>query len=120
MATMKKNSLRDYQKRVTELLAPVRHPQLANLIALMEEVGELCREIMNEQIYKDASAPLLRNKLEPELADILMTLLELGSNYGVDLQEALDRKLEKIRHKIPSWTKTLGPVLAKKRKQFDT
>lgn len=72
-------------------------PPLANLARLTEEVGELAR-LMNHRF-----GPKTKRDDEPEqalaleLADVLFVLLVIANEQGIDLDEALERTLEKYR-----------------------
>ena len=109
-------TLDEYQKNITEVLKPVQHPRIASLLALTEEVGEVSKEAMNLEIYeveKDTS------RLSDELADVFLSLCELASLYHISLEEAVQKKLDKIRKKVPEWEMKMGNALSKKRKQWD-
>ena len=72
-------------------------PPLANLARLTEEVGELAR-LMNHRFgpkTKKADEP--EQELALELADVLFVLLVIANEQGIDLDEALERTLEKYR-----------------------
>ena len=109
-------TLDEYQKNITGILKPVRHPRIASLLALTEEVGEVSKEAMNLEIYE-----LEKNtvKLAEELADVFCSLCELASLYNISLEEAVQKKIEKIRRKVPEWEMKMGDALNKKRKQWD-
>ena len=68
--------------------------ELTNMAQLTEEVGEVARIISRrygEQSEKESD----KNKdLGEELSDVLFVLLCLANQTGVDLQEAIDKKLD--------------------------
>ncbi len=72
-------------------------PPLANLARLMEEVGELARELNHRH------GPKLKKPGEPEgdvaleLGDILFVVVALANEQGVDLSAAFRRVLAKVR-----------------------
>lgn len=79
--------------------------ELTNLAQLMEEVGELSRQIsrrFGEQSFKSGETP---SDLADEMADVLFVLICLANQTGVDLTAALQCNLEKktkrdsLRHK---------------------
>lgn len=79
--------------------------ELTNLAQLMEEVGELSRQIsrrFGEQSFKAGETP---SDLADEMADVLFVLICLANQTGVDLTAALQCNLEKktkrdsLRHK---------------------
>jgi NTP pyrophosphatase (non-canonical NTP hydrolase) len=69
--------------------------ELTNMAMLTEEVGEVARIIARrygEQSEKESD----KNKdLGDEMADVLFVLICLANQTGVNLQEALERNLEK-------------------------
>jgi NTP pyrophosphatase (non-canonical NTP hydrolase) len=69
--------------------------ELTNLGILMEEVGELSRLMVRkygEQSYKDSDKG---KELADEMADVLWVLICLANQTGVDLNEALQKNIEK-------------------------
>jgi len=90
--------LREAQQHVDRYISQFKlgyFPPLVNLARLMEEVGELARE-MNHQF-----GPKTKKEGEPEteialeIGDILFVLVVLSNQLGIDLQEALDRTIAK-------------------------
>lgn len=69
--------------------------ELTNMAMLTEEVGEVARIIARrygEQSEKESD----KNKdLGDEMADVLFVLICLANQTGVNLQEALERNLDK-------------------------
>lgn len=69
--------------------------ELTNMAMLTEEVGEVARIIARrygEQSEKESD----KNKdLGDELADVLFVLICLANQTGVDLEQALQKNLEK-------------------------
>lgn len=109
-------TLEEFQKTITEVFKPVQHPRIASLLALTEEVGEVSREAMNLEIYEVEKNTV---KLSEELADVFLSLCELASLYNISLEDAVQKKLEKIRKKVPEWEIKMGKALSRKRKQWD-
>jgi len=72
-------------------------PPLVNLARLMEEVGELARELNHRFGAKTKKPDEPEQDLALELADILFVLLVLANEQKIDLSEALERVLEKYR-----------------------
>lgn len=69
--------------------------ELTNMAILTEEVGELARVFarkFGEQSYKDSDKGM---ELSEEMADVLFVLICMVNQTGVDLTEALKKKLEK-------------------------
>ncbi|MEJ6492105.1 MAG: nucleotide pyrophosphohydrolase [Flavobacteriales bacterium] len=69
--------------------------ELTNMAMLTEEVGEVARIIARrygEQSEKESD----KNKdLSDEMADVLFVLICLANQTGVDLEDALNKNLEK-------------------------
>lgn len=69
--------------------------ELTNMAILTEEVGEVARIISRkygEQSFKESD----KNKdLGDELADVLWVLICLANQTGVDLEEALQKNMDK-------------------------
>ena len=70
-------------------------PPLANLARLVEEVGELARELNHRVGPKRKKSGETEQDLALELADVLFVLIALANERGVDLDEALRRTLAK-------------------------
>ncbi|MEM9412139.1 MAG: nucleotide pyrophosphohydrolase [Planctomycetota bacterium] len=69
--------------------------ELTNLAQLTEEVGELARVMsrtFGDQSFKSGEQS---SDLSDELADILFVLICIANQTGVDLNEALQRNLDK-------------------------
>ena len=68
--------------------------ELTNMAVLTEEVGELARVMARK--YGDQSFKAgERDNLSEEMADILWVLCCLANQTGVNLEEALQRSIEK-------------------------
>lgn len=84
-------------------------PPLANLARLTEEVGELAREMNHRFGPKRKKAEEPEQDLAMELADILFVVLVIANEQGIDLDEALERVLEKYRTRDAGrWTPAKG------------
>lgn len=69
---------------------------LTNLARLMEEVGELAREVNHRFGQKRKKADEPEKEIGDELGDIFWALICLANSLQVDLDEALQRTLEKV------------------------
>ena len=68
--------------------------ELTNMACLTEEVGELARVMARK--YGDQSFKAGENQdLAEEMADVLWVLLCLANQTGVNLEEALQKSIEK-------------------------
>lgn len=73
-------------------------------ISLVIEVGELLEHFQwksGEEILKDTKVPEKREQLADELADVVIYTFLLANELGVDLEDAILRKLEKNEKKYP-------------------
>ena len=110
-------TLSQRQAEAAEMLGDsLNHPRLGATLGLVEEVGELVKEVMELEIYRQAKA---RPKMEDEVADILFSLLEVCSAYGIDLEIVYDRKLAKIQGKLPEWKEKYSANLKEMKKKLD-
>ncbi|MFA4817371.1 MAG: MazG nucleotide pyrophosphohydrolase domain-containing protein [Parcubacteria group bacterium] len=71
---------------------------LARTVKLSEEVGELCNEVLlfNAMQRKDKQNDYDGKNLPNEIADVLIVTLLLAHAMNVDVEKALESKIEKI------------------------
>lgn len=108
--------LREAQARVDAWIGQFEEgywPPLAMLARLVEEVGELSREVNHRFGHKPKKPDEPEQDLAMELADILFVLICFANDQHIDLAHALDRVLEKYRIRDSDrWTpKTSDEVL---------
>ena len=72
-------------------------PPLSNLARLIEEVGELARELNHRYGHKPKKPAEPEQDLALELADILFVVIAIANEQQIDLEEAFGRVLEKYR-----------------------
>ncbi len=92
--------LRDAQRRVDAWISQFEEgywPPLSNLARLVEEVGELARELNHRFGHKPKRADEADRELALELGDVLFVLLVIANEQGIDLGQALEQVLEKYR-----------------------
>lgn len=70
-------------------------PPLSNLARLVEEVGELARELNHRQGHKRKRPDEAEADLALELADILFVLIAIANEQKIDLDAAFRGVLEK-------------------------
>jgi NTP pyrophosphatase (non-canonical NTP hydrolase) len=70
-------------------------PPLANLARLVEEVGELARELNHRYGHKPKKPGEPEQDLALELADILFVIVAIANEQQIDLEEAFRRVLAK-------------------------
>jgi NTP pyrophosphatase (non-canonical NTP hydrolase) len=72
-------------------------PPLSNLARLIEEVGELARELNHRYGHKPKKADEPEQDLAIELADILFVIIAIANEQKIDLEEAFQRVLDKYQ-----------------------
>lgn len=75
------------------------HDNDTTTIHLMEELGEISRQIYNQKIGRDK---LDKTNLAEEIADVTMLLNKLAELNGIDVENAVDNKINvlKKRHNL--------------------
>jgi NTP pyrophosphatase (non-canonical NTP hydrolase) len=92
--------LREAQRLVDEWISQFEEgywPPLVNLARLVEEVGELSREMNHRFGAKRKREDEADKDLAMEMADVLFVLLALANEQKIDLGSALEQVLEKYR-----------------------
>ncbi|MDH3271019.1 MAG: nucleotide pyrophosphohydrolase [Gemmatimonadota bacterium] len=92
--------IKEAQERVDDWISRFEEgywPPLTNLARLIEEVGELAREMNHRFGHKPKKADEADQDLAIELADILFVILVIANEQEIDLDEALERVLKKYR-----------------------
>lgn len=72
-------------------------PPLTNLARLIEEVGELARELNHRYGGKTKKPTEPEQDLALELADILFVVIAIANEQKIDLEDAFRRVMEKYR-----------------------
>ncbi len=81
-------------------------PPLSNLARLIEEVGELARELNHHYGHKPKKADEPEGDIALEVADILFVLTCLCNSLHVDMSDAFERVLHKYTHRDGGrWTR---------------
>lgn len=100
--------LKEAQARVDAWISQFEEgywPPLTNLARLIEEVGELAREMNHRFGHKTKKPEESEQDLALELADILFVLLVIANQQDIDLGGALDQVLEKYKKRDSGrWT----------------
>jgi NTP pyrophosphatase (non-canonical NTP hydrolase) len=102
-------TLSDAQRAVDAYVGQFREgywPPLSNLARLVEEVGELARELNHRYGHKPKKPDEPEQDLALELADILFVLIALANEQKIDLEQAFERVLEKYQVRdADRWTR---------------
>lgn len=92
--------IKDWQKQVDDWISQFEEgywQPSSMLLRLMEETGELAREINHlygEKPKKPSEPP---GDLALEMADILFIIISLANSLNIDLEDAFNRTMEKYR-----------------------
>ena len=94
-----KRTLEEIQRAVDEWIQQNNGywSPLGMLAAVMEEVGELSREIMHITSTKTKKSDEPGNSLEIELGDLLYALICIANSYNISLDEAIVKSMEKYQ-----------------------
>jgi NTP pyrophosphatase (non-canonical NTP hydrolase) len=77
----------------------IAHPH--TFLHLIEEIGEIAREVEYLEGYREADDPLqVRTRLAEELADAATFLFKLSYQCGVDLEDALQGNMTKAEERF--------------------
>ncbi|MFX0175709.1 MAG: nucleotide pyrophosphohydrolase [Candidatus Hodarchaeota archaeon] len=92
-----KISLREIQEKINDWICSHGGywPPLAMLSAVIEELGELAKEINHIQGYKPKKKENKISNIGEELADIIYALICIANYYKVDLHTELNEVIEK-------------------------
>jgi NTP pyrophosphatase (non-canonical NTP hydrolase) len=91
-------TLKDLQQNVDTWIKThgVRYfSELTNLGVLMEEVGELSRLMVRQYGDQSFKASDQGKDIADEMADVLWVLTALANQCGVDLNEAIQKNIDK-------------------------
>ncbi|MFX1256447.1 MAG: nucleotide pyrophosphohydrolase [Promethearchaeota archaeon] len=94
-------TLKEIQKVINEWIH--KHggywPPLSMLSAIIEEIGEVAREINHLEGFKPKKIKKSESNLGEELADLFFSIICLANNYNIDLEQELYRVLEKFSNR---------------------
>lgn len=96
--------IKEMQKKSSELIDKIdaRHPDKKHnaettFIHLVEELGEIARQLFNEKIGRDK---LNKENLSEEIADCVLLLAKLSDNYNINLEVSINKKLQKLKERF--------------------
>ncbi|MFX1454209.1 MAG: MazG nucleotide pyrophosphohydrolase domain-containing protein [Promethearchaeota archaeon] len=94
---VEKITLKDIQERVNIWIQVHGGywPSLSMICAVMEELGELAREINSIEGYKPKKVKNYPSKIGVELGDLLFSIICIANHYEVDLGEEIIKVIEK-------------------------
>ncbi|MFX1385814.1 MAG: nucleotide pyrophosphohydrolase [Promethearchaeota archaeon] len=74
-------------------------PPLSMVCAIMEELGEVAREINSIEGYKPRKSKINSPNLGEELADLLFSTICIANHYKIDLGKELNKTLKKYTNR---------------------
>ncbi len=100
-------SLKEFQKKINDYIGKYSDgywSPYVMLAALMEEVGELSREINHLKGYKPKKDSEDKKEIKIEIGDILFSIICLANEFKIDLSDALESTLDKYNKRdINRW-----------------
>ena len=105
---MEELTLKQAQKIVDDWISQFEEgywPPLSMLASLVEEVGELAREINHREKIKKKKPSEPKRDIGLEMADILFSLICLANRYKIDLETKFKEVMEKYSNRdFTRWT----------------
>ncbi|HUV42921.1 MAG TPA: nucleotide pyrophosphohydrolase [Patescibacteria group bacterium] len=95
-------SLATYQKEVNDWVNQFRikyFQPLEILTRLVEEVGELARELNHRFGSKKKKVNEKNKEIGDEIADIIFTLICLANSLDIDLDKSFNKMMEKLNRR---------------------
>jgi len=93
-----------FQKEISKIFSEIaKKPDFKEqskediLIRIMEEVGEVSRQVIREKYRKDK---FNKANLTEEISDVIMLLNFLASKYNIDLSKECEDKIRRMREKF--------------------
>jgi len=94
--------IKEFQKMCADVVDKIdkkygieRDPQLA-FTQLMEEIGELARDINLKRLRRKEPD---KENLSGEFADVFLQLAMLTEMHNIDLEEAIENKIKKLKER---------------------
>ena len=100
--------IKQFQKEILEVFSQMdempnrrKHTKQSALIHLMEEIGEIARQVTSE-FHRPEKFD--KENLGTELADTLMFIVVLAQLYEVDLSKEMQESISRVKQKIAEIT----------------
>ncbi|MFX1340568.1 MAG: nucleotide pyrophosphohydrolase [Promethearchaeota archaeon] len=93
------NTLKTIQKKIDEFIRNHGEywPPLSMLSAVIEEIGELAREINHLEGFKPKKSTEKQIDIGEELGDIIFAIICLANYYNIDLDEKINYIIDKYQ-----------------------
>ncbi|MHA1804334.1 MAG: nucleotide pyrophosphohydrolase [Promethearchaeota archaeon] len=90
-------TLKEFQAKIDEWIASHGGywPPLSMVVSIMEELGEIAREINHLEGFKPKKASEVPSSLGEELADLMFSIICLANHYKIDLTAYLNNVIKK-------------------------
>ncbi len=96
--------IKEFQDRVLKVFSEMdkvpnrkEHTKQSALIHLMEEIGEIARQVTSEYHRPEK---FNRENLGTEIADVLMFIVVLAEMYQIDLSKEMQESIKRVENKI--------------------
>ena len=96
--------IKQFQKEILEVFSQMdkmphrrEHTKQSALIHLMEEIGEIARQVTSEYHRPEKFS---KENLGTELADTLMFIVLLAQLYDVDISKEMEESISRVKKKI--------------------
>lgn len=92
--------IKELQKRAEEIINEIdsklgfTHDNKNLILHLTEELGEISRQILNPELKRQE---MNTENLKEEIADVMLLLSKLANNNQIDIEEAIENKIEKLK-----------------------
>lgn len=107
--SLRNKSLAEMQREVDQYISQFKEgyfSPLSMLARLMEEAGELSREINHQYGEKPKKPTEADNSIENELGDLLFIIICFANSLGIDLTKAHDEVMHKFNTRDKDrWTR---------------
>ncbi|MFX0105345.1 MAG: nucleotide pyrophosphohydrolase [Candidatus Hodarchaeota archaeon] len=70
-------------------------PPLSMICAIMEELGEVAREVNSLEGYKPKKSKIEDSNLAEELSDLLFSIICIANHYKIDLGQKFNNTINK-------------------------
>ncbi len=97
--------IKELQKKIEELVSMINkkhkfpYPNIIGLLKTYEELGELSSLIVESTIKTrkgdKQEIEEVKEEIGKELADALIAVISLANDYGIDLEEYINKKMKK-------------------------
>ena len=95
--------LKEFQTKTKELVEKIdaktkgSHDVDTTVVHLLEELGEIARQLFNEKIGRDK---LDKENLSDEIADCMLLLTQLANNFDINIETSIENKIKKLQERF--------------------